>query len=291
MSVLFVNEAAKAKVASWYESFRDGLRGDVESRQLDTPQGTTHVLSTGPKHAPPLVCLHGALASSAHVLPELGSLVERYRVHAVDVIGQSVMSADARLSLNDDSYGHWVAAVYRGLGLERAALLGVSWGGYAALRAAVVAPQLISSLILVVPAGIVSGPAWDGFAKLALPILQYRLSPTEKRLSRVCDALFTSPDERWQGYFADALKSYRMDARIPPLMRPEQLQGYRGKSLIFGAEHDISFPGRPLLERARVLLPRAELELLNDCKHCPPFQDEFRVRLAARVDTFLKSAA
>ena len=289
MSTLFVNEAAKAKVVGWFESFRESLHSPVESRYLETPQGTTHVLSTGPEQAPPLICLHGALASSAHVLPELGSLVQRYRVHAVDVIGQSVMSADTRLSLNDDSYGHWVEAVYRGLGLERAALLGVSWGGYAALRAASVVPESISALILVVPAGIVNGPAWDGFAKLALPILQYRLSPSAKRLSRVCDALFTQPNQRWQSYFADALNSYRLDMRIPPLLRPEQLQRYTGKTLVFGAEQDVSFPGRPLLERARALFPKAELELLAECRHCPPFEDEFRAQMSARIDSFLSA--
>jgi len=81
------------------------------------------------------VCLHGALASSAHVLPELGSLVEHYRVYAVDLLGQSVMSEDVRLELNDDSYGDWLQAVCAGLGLTRINLLGVSWGGFVALRA------------------------------------------------------------------------------------------------------------------------------------------------------------
>jgi 2-hydroxy-6-oxonona-2,4-dienedioate hydrolase len=144
---------------------------------------------------------------------------------------------------------------------------------------------------LVVPAGVVTGPAWDGFAKLALPILQYRLAPSEKRLARVCGALFTTPNQMWQSYFADALRSYRMDPRIPPLLRPEQLAAYTGKTLVFAAEDDISFPGRALLERARTLLPQAELELLDACKHCPPFDDVFRGRLAARIDAFLSDAA
>ena len=287
MSSIFVNETAKAKVNAWFDTFRGSLPTPAESRYVDTPHGRTHVLVAGPEGAPPLVCLHGALASSAHVLPELGPLVERYRVYAVDVLGQSVMSADVRLALDDNSYGDWVAAVCAGLGLDRVTLFGVSWGGFVAMRAVRVAPELVSALVLLVPAGVVSGPIWRGFTKIAWPILQYRWSPSERRLQRVCDALFTTRDARWTQYFGEALFSYRTDMRVPPLARPEDLSAYRGKTLVFGADQDLSFPGAALLVRAKVLFPQAELELLSACKHCPPLNDEFRSQLAARVHAFL----
>jgi pimeloyl-ACP methyl ester carboxylesterase len=287
MSAIFVNEAARNKALAWFETFRDALPIAAVGRYVDTPQGRTHVLVTGPEDAPPLVCLHGALASSAHVLPELGSLVEHYRVYAVDVVGQSVMSEDVRLALDDDSYGTWLQAVCAGLGLARVNLLGVSWGGFAALRAARVAPELIAALVLLVPAGVVTGSAWQGFTKVAWPMLRYRLSPSESRLERVCEALFSTPDARWTRYFGDALVGYRFDMRVPPLVRAEDLANYRGKTLIFGADQDVSFPGVALLSRAKELFPHAELELLRACKHCPPFTGSFREQLAERVHAFL----
>jgi len=287
MSAIFVNDTAKAKALAWFETFRATLPVPTLARYVDTPQGRTHVLVAGPEDAPPLVCLHGALASSAHVLPELGSLLEHYRVYAIDVIGQSVMSEDVRLALDDDSYGTWLQAVCAGLGLTHVNLLGVSWGGFVALRAARVAPELIAALVLLVPAGVVAGSAWQGFSKVAWPMLRYRFSPSEGRLQRVCDALFTTPDARWTQYFGEALFSYRFDMRVPPLIRPEDVANYRGKTLIFGADQDLSFPGAALLARAKVLFPQAELELLNACKHCPPFTDGFREQLAGRVRSFL----
>jgi len=287
VSTIFVNEAAKTKTLTWFETFRATLPIATVGRYVDTPQGRTHVLIAGPEGAPPLVCLHGALASSAHVLPELGSLVERYRVYAVDLLGQSVMSEDVRLELNDDSYGDWLQAVCAGLGLTRINLLGVSWGGFVALRAARVAPELLAALVLLVPAGVVAGSAWQGFTKVAWPMLRYRLSPSESHLQRVCDALFTTPDARWIEYFGDSLFNYRFDMRVPPLVRPEDVANYHGKTLIFGADQDLSFPGAALLARAKVLFPQAELELLTACKHCPPFTSSFRERLAERIHTFL----
>ncbi|MEO8901938.1 MAG: alpha/beta hydrolase, partial [Polyangiaceae bacterium] len=67
----------------------------------------------------------------------------------------------------------------------------------------------------------------------------------------------------------------------------EDVAGYTGRTLIFGADEDLSFPGASLLARAQVLFPQAELELLGACKHCPPMTAAFRERLAARVHTFI----
>ncbi len=56
-----------------------------------------------------LVVLHGALASSAHVLGELAPLLERFRVHAVDIVGHE-----------------WLVDVLDGLALARPHVVGVS---------------------------------------------------------------------------------------------------------------------------------------------------------------------
>lgn len=289
MKPMFVDDAAKARMAGWFETFRAALTVPTESRVVDTPYGNTHVLVTGPADAPPLVVLHGALATSAHVLPELGSLVERHRVYAVDVLGQSVMSDDRRLDVGDDSYGTWLAAVCAGLSLERATVFGVSWGGFVALKLAKVAPSLVEALVLLVPAGVVTGSAWTGFTKVGWPMLTYRLSPSQKRLDRLVAGLFTSDDARWSRYFGDAICSYRMDMRVPPLVKPEDVAAYQGPVLVLGADEDVSFPGAALLARAKELFPQADTELLAQCKHCPPVDEGFRARTAARVERFLAS--
>ncbi len=79
-----------------------------------------------------------------------------------------------------------------------------------------------------------------------------------------------------------------MDMRVPPLVRAEEVAAYAGRTLVLGADEDVSFPGKALLARARELFPHAEVELLEGCKHCPPVDDAFRQRTAARVDAFLE---
>lgn len=290
-SVMFKDDAAKARIREWFDTFRAAIPCPTESRVLETPEGRTHVLVAGPADGPPLVCFHGALASSAHLLPELAGLVASHRVYAVDVVGQSVMSEDRRIDVRDGSYGAWARHVLEALRLRRAAVLGVSWGGFVALQAARAAPERVSALVLVVPAGIVAGPVWAGFTEIGWPLLLYRLAPSPARLHRLVGALFTGQDERWTSYLGDAFLSYRLDMRVPPLATPEQLAAYRGPVLVLGGDADVHFPGAALAARARELFPQAEAEVLAGCKHSPPTDEAFRAENAARIGAFLARAA
>ncbi len=284
---MFVNDEKKAAIAAWYETFRSKIPVATESTVVQTSFGKTHVLIAGPEAAPPLVFLHGALASSAHAHPELGALLQTRRVYALDVIGQSVMSEDRRISLDDNSYGRWVSEATSTLGLEQFDLYGVSWGGFVSLKTAQLIPDRIKHLVLLVPAGVVGNSAWAGLKEFGWPMLLFKISPTHEHLLRVFETQFTTVDEDWIEYFRVALHAYRLDIRVPPLAKDGEFSAISCPVLAFGAEHDLSFPGKALLERIKVLIPQAEVELLEGSRHCPPLTDEFRNRMAARIEPFL----
>ena len=105
MKPVFKNDAAKARMLEWFDRFRARLNVASESRSVATRFGDTHVLVAGPVDARSLVVLHGAMASSAHMLGELAPLLAKFRVYSVDVIGQSVKTPHARPSVknNDNS--------------------------------------------------------------------------------------------------------------------------------------------------------------------------------------------
>jgi pimeloyl-ACP methyl ester carboxylesterase len=290
-STMFRDDRKKAAMLDWYHRFRAKAPVPAEEATVATSFGKTHALLAGPAGAPPLVVLHGALATSAHVLPELGPLLRTRRVVALDVIGQSVMSEDRRLDLDDDSYGRRVAEATRALGLERYDLYGASWGGFVALRAARAAPERLDRLVLLVPAGLVGNRFWPAMREMGWPLLLYRAFPSEARLARVVRALFSTPDPDWTAYFGEALRAYRLDVRIPPLARPGDLAGVTCPTLVFGGDLDVHFPGRALIARVKELVPHAEGEVLEGSRHCPPFSDDFRDRIGARIERFLGGAA
>lgn len=258
----------------------------AEDRVVETRYGRTHALVAGPASAPPLVVLHGAITSSAHVLGQLGRLAKERRVYAIDIVGQSVWSEDRRIDVDGDSYGHWLMEACTALGLREFDLIGVSYGGYVALRGALVDSARVRHLMLLCPGGFVSSGVWAGLRDAGLAVLVYRMFPTSQRLERVMHAQFTTLDPHWVEYFGQALLSYRMDLELPGIVPDDELKKLRCPLLVLGAEFDVHYPGTKLLARIRRLLPHAETDLLRGWKHCPPLDERFREQMADRVERF-----
>lgn len=288
-TTIFTTPAGREKMLVWHERFRARLRRPTQSQMLSTRYGCTHALACGSEEAPPLVLLHGAMASSAHALLEVETLADHFRVIALDIIGQSPMSAQVRPDVNGPAYGEWLLDCLDALHLPAARLLGVSWGGFVALRAAACAPKQISRLSLVVPAGLAQGGGWEGLRKFALPLMLYRAKPTPARLQNLLQHLFTTQDADWTAYMGDALQAYKFNFRAPRLLRDGELAALTAPVQVFGAEQDVSFPGRALIARARVVFPNLTADtLLPDTKHAPSFAPEARLQLAAAIAAFMQ---
>ncbi len=287
---IFTSPEGKARLADWHERFRARLGRPTESRCVPTRFGTTHALLCGPPEAPPLVLLHGALASSAHALGEVAALADEYRVYAIDVIGQSPMSAEARPDVNGPAYGEWLWDTLNALSLtDPVRVVAVSWGGFVALRAAALAPERITKLSLVVPAGLVQGAGIEGFTRVGLPMMLYRAFPSRARLEQSVAHLFTTTDPYWLDYMGDALRDFKLDFRPPRLVRDGELSGLKAPVQVFGAERDLSFPGAALLARAQQVFPNlAHAELLRGARHAPSFEPAARRELTAAIATFLR---
>jgi 3-oxoadipate enol-lactonase len=108
---------------------------------------------------PPIILLHGGLASHLAVVPLVAPLVPRFRVVLPDVRGNGRSRYAGPLSwdlLADD-----VSTLVRHLGLARAVIGGASSGSGAAVRLALRMPELLAGLVLVWP---IYGGAATGLA-------------------------------------------------------------------------------------------------------------------------------
>jgi 2-hydroxy-6-oxonona-2,4-dienedioate hydrolase len=288
MTSIFRSEEGRLRLEARALRLRDRLSHPTERLQVATSWGRTHVLMAGPPDAPPAVLLHGALANSAFLLRELEGMVPRFRVHAVDLVGQSPLSADARPSVSGNDYGRWLAEVLDALGLPSAHLVAVSWGGFVGIRLAAHAPERIRTLALLVPAGVVGSPL-SSHLRVGWPMTRYLLRPTPSNLRRFLDRLLTTPDEEWTGYLGEAFRTFNLRTmKVPALARTGELAGFRAPTFVLGAEADLSFPGEPLIRRARQLFPNlVDTELLRGSRHSPPTTPEFRSWMAERLTRFI----
>ena len=201
-------------------------------------------------------------------------LAESHRLYAPDIVGQPGRSAQERPSPKGDGHAFWVEDVMDGLGLERAPLVGLSYGAGLAIRTMGLAPERVSRAALVSPSGIAAGSVLPMLARVALPMLLYRFHPTRARLLRAARPLLTEPEEP---AFSPAVRQLgavyrhlRLDAGLPRMATEEELGGFGGPVAVFASEEDAFFPARVVLPRAEEIFPNLVLaERLEGCRHVP----------------------
>lgn len=290
LQTVWTSEAARGRLENWYARFERKIAAPVEHRDVPTRVGSSHVLLAGDASLPAVVCLHSMRTSSAHLASELGPFLTRCRVVAADLPGHSVRAPQVRLSLSDGTYADWLADVLDGLGLARAPVFGVSWGGFVARRFATAFPHRVERLGLLVPAGIVNGSLWRGLTGMALPMLRYRLNASDANLRALLATLITTWDDDWARFMGESLRDMAFDLRIPPLASDEELRRLAMPLLVIGAGDDVSFPGEALVRRMARAAGHAETEVLAGSRHCPPFTDDFRNWLGNRLARFFMEA-
>jgi pimeloyl-ACP methyl ester carboxylesterase len=251
-------------------------RWPVANKQLriSTREGETFVLVSGPEAGPPLILLHGASANSASWIADVAIWASRYRVYAVDVIGDAGLSAPSRPSLKSDAHALWLTDVISGLGLERVSFVGVSNGGWLALDYAVRFPERVVSLVVFCPGGIV--PARN----LLLKLFPYLLlgSWGARIIRRKIIGSVPEDASPAQKYFADFIalifEQLRPRTERNPVFSDQQLRRLTMPLLMILGGKDIVFDAPAMKLRGERLLPHAEIHFLPDAGHFIPGQTQ-----------------
>ncbi len=272
---------AAAAVAKQYRRVLDQWPVAKAERRLPTRQGPTFVVACGPEEAPPVVLLHGAQANSAAWMLDIALWSTKFRLFAVDMIGEAGFSAPARLPLAGDSHALWLDDVFAGLELSRAALAGTSLGGWLALDYASRRPAAVGALALISPAGI---GRQKNFLLKAAPLLllgswgrrrmrEMVFGPAPKTLPEAVQPLA----DLMEGV-GRAIKPRVV--RIPRLTDAE-LGRLRMPILAIVGGRDVLLESRETQERLQRAAPQAEICFLEEGYHFLPDQ-------TARVMAFLE---
>jgi pimeloyl-ACP methyl ester carboxylesterase len=165
-----------------------------------------------------------------------------------------------------------VAVIYRGLlgelGLEKAALVGLGFGGWIAAEMASMAPGDLSHLVLVGAMGI-KPPAGDILDLAITGYIDYARAGfhDQKAFDHVYGAEPTNDQlEMWdicrEMSFRIAWKPYMYSQTLPHL-----LGAVRAPALAVWGDHDQVVP-QSAAKRYLEALPNAKLEIVKGCGHC-----------------------
>lgn len=257
-----------------------------ESLLVDTPQGRTHVVVSGPPGAPPLVLLHGAGLTATQWVPNVLALAQAHRVYAVEMVGDFGRSEEAPPLASREEAQAWLGAVLDGLGLGAVVLGGHSLGAWLALAYAARQPERVRGLVLLAPAGGVL----EAGVGLVLHLLPPRLLPTSGLVERALRFLLTpggTLDPFAAQLFRVCLRHGRAQLPLRPSLLPEtELRGLLVPTLLLVGEHERVSKPHKTVSRALALLPRAEAAVVKGAGHLLPMEQPAEVN--ARVLAFLE---
>jgi pimeloyl-ACP methyl ester carboxylesterase len=151
---IYRSETGRQEVMSLYDKVLALWPVPFETLNIPTRHGNTFVIASGPPAGRPLILLHGSCSNAVSWIGEAGRYSRDFRTYAVDIPGEPGRSAPNRPSWNSPAYAEWMEDLLKALNISRVSLLGISQGGWTALKFATIHPERVEKLVLISPAGI-----------------------------------------------------------------------------------------------------------------------------------------
>lgn len=284
MTAIYRTEAGGEAVRERYAAFLTYWSAPNEQLRIPTSQGETFVIACGPEDGPALLLLHGSAANSSTWLGDVATWAKHFRVYAVDMIGEPGFSAPARPPLASGAYAPWLDEVMAGLGVDRAALVGISLGGWLALEYATQRAGKVTALALLCPGGV---GKHRNILLWALPLLLLGPWGRRKMMDRVRggpEPTEVSPEAKAFGDFMQLIfRNFRPRTERLPRFDDTALAGLTMPLLAILAGRDVFIDSAGTRQRLLAHAPQTEVVWLPEAGH-------MLVGHAAVIDTFLAKA-
>lgn len=258
--------------AAFVNAYNDSLslwKVAYDSIYVPTDYGKTHVLVSGPEGGEPLIHLNGFGFSATMWYPNVETLAHTYRVYAVDVIGEFNKSEVSRHFREKTDYVNWLCQVMDHLGLEQAAFIGHSNGGWHALNFAVHAASRVSRLVLLAPAA--------SFASFSLQFPIRLMAANIIRTRSVIIDFFA----KWFVAKGNTVNSYvfeqfyhglmgfnwKYKILIPSVFSDEELQRIKVPCLMLVGDKEVIYKVPKVIKRAKRLIPHMVTRMIPGAGH------------------------
>jgi pimeloyl-ACP methyl ester carboxylesterase len=260
---IYKSPAGERAIMDQYDALL--ARWPVPCTTLDiaTRYGATFVAASGSESALPLVLIHGAGSNSAMWAGDVGEYSYHYRVYAVDLLGEPGKSAPVRLDWNSSAYAEWLADVLDALKVERAILIGLSQGGWTALKFATSRPERVDKLVLLTPGGIT--PDRISFALRAIP-LSFLGRWGIERISRMVFGPQPIPTEVNEAIIL-IMTHFKPRIGVLPIFSDEELRRLTMPTMLLVGQEDALRDARKVAERMRKFVPELTTKIIPQAGH------------------------
>jgi pimeloyl-ACP methyl ester carboxylesterase len=250
-----------------------------------------HYAEQGDTDGNPILFLHGWPDSWFSFSRVLALLPPQHRAFAPDQRGYGDSERpDAGYRIRD--YAADAVAFLDALSIERATLVGHSFGSLVARQVAIAHPERVASVVLIGTGGTTGNTVLQD-VQVALETIDDPVPLAFAREFQASTAYAPLPEAFFERIIAESLK---LPARLWRKVFDEilayddedQLKRITTPALLIWGEHDALFP-REHQDRLVATIPGARLEVYEETGHCPNWERPDRV--AADLQDFLKREA
>ncbi len=283
----FRNEDARLRFLTAYDDALEAWPTPPSQIDVETRYGTTHVLATGSQHGTPIVLLHAIVVASPSWFPSIAALSEHRPVFAVDTIGDAGRSTQTSRIRDGRDLAMWMEDVLDALALDRAHLVGLSYGGWLALNQAHRAPDRLASVTSIDPPGALGRPRGSFLVRILPDSILASVAKSDKALHRLLRLLNngTLPDQPLLELSIAGLRTFRAKLPYPKRMTDDVLRMIDTPALLLFCESSPVNKAQRALERSRRLVANVEAEVVPGAGHMLPV--EIPELFASRVASFI----
>ena len=262
---IFATPEGRAKYYAAYEAMFGLWKVTHESIDVATGYGSTHINVCGPEDGDPLVLLHAAGLSSTVWFANIGDLSTRYRVYAVDVIGDAGKSVAESVMMERTDYAHWLKEVLDGLNIEKCDLVGHSYGGWLTLNMALAYPERLRKIALLAPAASLRPLGF--MTKLILILGEYKIHPPARSVLKAAVARGTKLEESFVDLMEMVTHHCAPATMYPTVYSDNELRQIQVPALLLIGERDKIYNPRKAIERAQNCISDLTAEIIPDAGH------------------------
>jgi pimeloyl-ACP methyl ester carboxylesterase len=260
---VFKSDQGKAAILGVYDMLLNMWPIPIEKLTVGTRHGDTFIVAGGDTSLPSLVLLHGSGSNAAMWMGDMPLYAQSYRVYAIDLPGEPGRSSDIRPSLSGQDYADWLIDVFDALKIDKASIVGISLGGWTALKFAIAHPERMNKLALLCPAGI--GKQKLGFILYAMVMKLFGERGKVRTIKRVMGIKDLASEIIEYSHLINS--NFTPYKGIIPLYSDSELKSIKCPTLLVAAGKDIIINGKKTAERARKNIRTAEVVLLQDSGH------------------------
>jgi len=238
---------------------------------IPTRFGDTHVIASGAENLPPLLLLHPAGGGAVIWIRNIDCLSQRFRTYAIDTISEtnkSILTRPIHMMHQRKEFAEWMLDLLNGLQIERAFMVGNSFGGFLTLNTAFYLPERVNKIVLISPAAtFVAIPAWA-----------WHFIPANVLGSMIgSNRMLLAPyDWIWQNFpkeecISDLRAATALTGRprhwSPTVFTDAELRKIEVPVLLLIGDHEVIYRPDDAIQRATHLVPNLKAEIISNANH------------------------